>query len=148
MANFAIHAGRGVARAVAFAAIGITALALASPASAQTIVDKHVEVPNCNTSGQLCPPKVGTQFYANEGSIKVEFTANQNHCSDIIAHVFFDYDPWGSNVVHPAQTDGGYEIPIDRTGLHRIDYQGEGITGGCNPGFLGSWGGTIHIEQL
>ena len=82
----------GPSRLAVLATTGLTAVALASPAPAQTIVDKSVEVPNCNTNGQLCPPKVGTQFLATQGFVKVEFTANPNHCSDIAAIMSFDDD--------------------------------------------------------
>jgi len=105
MTNFTFHAGRNVARLAALAATGLAALALASPAPAGTIVDKYVEVPNCNTNGQLCPPKVGTQFLATQGFIKVEFTANPNHCSDITAIMSFDDEAAG---------DGGSCIPAKR----------------------------------
>jgi hypothetical protein len=57
---------------------------------------------------------------AGSGTIKVESTANQSHCSDIIALVFIDGREWGSTIVHPGQTYGGYEIPVDRAGRHIV----------------------------
>lgn len=62
-------------------------------------------------------------------SVRVEFTANQNHCADMIAHIFFDGRQWGSNVGHPGQADGGYEIPA-KNGRHQIGVQAEGLPGG------------------
>jgi hypothetical protein len=131
-------------------------LAFAGPASADVkpITEKSISIQNCNVvgSGQVCPANpdnwaAKTQFYAHEGSIKVEFTGTQNGCSDIIAHVYFDGDEWGSNRVGPGQGDGGYEIPVD-AGLHQVGIQAEGLPGGCNTGSVSGWGGTLRIWQV
>jgi hypothetical protein len=142
---------KAVARNIfAAAAAGFAAVSLAAPASAGPLVlDEYVDVAKCDQkSGQLCPPVVYRQAYIDTPSVKVEFTASGNHCSDIIAHVFVDGREWGSNVVGPGQSDGGYEIPIEPAGLHKFGVQAEGITGGCNTGQLDSWGGALHIEEL
>jgi hypothetical protein len=127
---------------------GVAALALAGPASAVNL-DQYIEVPQCQpATGQLCPQVPTVNFSTqNERSIKVEFTGNRNGCSDIIAHIFFDGNEWGSNRVGPRQTDGGYEIPVT-PGRHTIGVQAEGIEGGCNTGVVTAWGGTVHIESL
>jgi hypothetical protein len=150
---------RAIARAaVIAAATSLAALTLASPASAdETLIgQKYIGIDNCSSegSGQICP--TGTpnsnviqySFSANQPSIKVEFTANANHCSDMIAHLYFDGTEWGSNIVHPGQTDGGYEIPIDRSGIHFVAVRAEGVLGGCNTGTVSAWGGTIRVWQL
>jgi hypothetical protein len=152
---------RAVARAaVIAAATSLAALTLASPASAdETLIgQKYVGIDDCSRfnqgSGQICP--TGTPNYnliqyafeANQPSIKVEFTANANHCADMIAHLYFDGTEWGSNIVHPGQTDGGYEIPIDRSGHHFVAVRAEGVLGGCNTGTVSAWGGTIRVWQL
>lgn len=142
---------KAVARTIfATAATGLTALSLAGPAWAGPLVlDDYVDVAKCvQKSGQVCPPVVYRQAYIDTPSVKVEFTASGNHCSDIIAHVFVDGREWGSNVVEPGHSDGGYEIPIEPAGLHKFGVQAEGIAGGCNTGVLDSWGGTLHIEEL
>jgi hypothetical protein len=161
MTNFTSHARRAGAVAAAAGA----AIALASPASADEILisDKHIGIDNCAAvgSGQFCPAKIGGQTQSQTGtqidgaqnkSIKVEFTANQAHCSDIIAHVFVsspgNVAEWGSNIVHPGGTDGGYEIPLNDSFFHRIDIQAEGVPGGCNTGSVSSWGGELRISQL
>lgn len=142
---------KAVARTIfACVATGFAALSLAGPAWAgPLILDEYVDVAKCvQKSGQLCPPVVYRQAYIDTPSVKVEFTASGNHCSDIIAHVFVDGREWGSNVVGPGRSDGGYEIPIEPAGLHKFGVQAEGITGGCNTGVLDSWGGALHIEEL
>ena len=40
---------------------------------------------------------------------------------------------------------GGYFVDTD-PGTHTVGVQAEGITGGCNEGFVGSWAGTLRIE--
>lgn len=149
--------GRAITVTVTVAAASTT---LAGPVSADEtlMTEKYIAVENCSAvgSGQFCPAtrpswETGTltQFTtpARSDSVKVEFTANQNHCADMIAHIFFDGHEWGSNVVHPGQTDGGYEIPVDY-GLHQIGVQAEGLPGGCNTGSVSAWGGVLRIYQL
>lgn len=140
------------------AVAGAATIMLAGAASAdeKLITEKYLTTEECNAvgAGQFCPADptnywpTKTQFYARNGSIKVDFTANPNHCSDMIAHVFINGKQWGSNIVHPGQSDGGYEIPIDRAGLQQIAIQAEGVPGGCNTGALSAWGGTLRIWQL
>jgi hypothetical protein len=136
----------------AITATGCAALVLAGPASAGPLVlDEYIEVPKCEPFGksyQGCAQVVYRQAYIDSPSVKVEFTASSSHCSSIIARVFVDGREWGSNVVRPGQRDGGYEIPLDRKGLHKFGVQAEGIPGGCNTGAISSWGGTLHIEEL
>jgi hypothetical protein len=147
--------------AVAVATVGVSALALAAPAWAgeYLITEKYIGIENCNVIGlgQICPTrehmKTGWENriqYTNPRnveSIKVEFTANQNHCSDMIAHVYFDGKEWGSNIVHPGGSDGGYEIPSDY-GLHQVAIQAEGVEGGCNTGSVSAWGGVMRVYAL
>lgn len=155
--------GRTLGRTAVVAAVGAAAIALAGPAAAEEklITEKYIFSEECATvgSGQFCPRDgieywpTKTQFFARTPAIKVEFTANQNHCSDMIAHVWiagggYDGSEWGSNIVHPGQTDGGYEIPINESGLHQIGVQAEGVPGGCNTGSVSAWGGTLRIWQL
>jgi hypothetical protein len=144
-----IAGGRVLAcAAIAATTGGVAAVALASPASA-TIIDHYIEVPSCwPPQTQWCDPTPTVPFQAKyDGPVLVEFTANQNHCADMIAHIFVDAKEWGSNRVGPGQRDGGYEIPLTK-GEHWIGVQAEGIEGGCNTGFVSAWGGNLHIETL
>jgi hypothetical protein len=160
MTTTATRTRRAVTRAaVITAATSLAALTLAGPASAdETLIgQKYIGVADCGRqggSGQICPAGTPNNnliqyaFNANQPSIKVEFTANANHCADMIAHLFFDGAEWGSNIVHPGQTDGGYEIPIKRSGSHFVAVRAEGVPGGCNTGTVSAWGGTIRVWQL
>jgi hypothetical protein len=132
------------------AATSCAAVALAGSAPAGPLVlDEDIEVARCGQdSGQRCPPVIYRQAYINTPIVKVEFTASAAHCSDVIAHVFVDGREWGSNVVAPGASDGGFEIPMDKVGLHKFGVQAEGVTGGCNTGKLESWSGNLHIEEL
>jgi hypothetical protein len=136
-------------------ATGFAALAFAGPASAAPLViNKYIEVPHCAQVGsELCPQVPGVTFDNHAKSVNVNFTANANHCSDIIAHVMVDGREWGSNTVGPSQNDGGYEIPLS-PGTHTIGIKAEGVDGGCNPAGVGpdatlsAWGGMLHVEEL
>lgn len=133
-------------------ATGIAALAIAQPAWAApppNVVDQYVEVANCTQpSGQLCPGIPSAIFDPDRPFIKVRFTANPNHCSDIIAHIIVEGRNRGSVVVGPGQSGVVDNIPLRHEGQHYIGVQAEGITGGCNTGKLASWGGNLHIEEF
>ena len=136
--------------AVAAAALAVAALPLAAPAAARPPfpINQYVEVANCTQpSGQLCPGIPSAVIDPRTPTVKVDFSANSGHCSDLIAHIVVDGKPWGSTVVRPGQTGGGFEIPLG-FGQHYIGVQGEGIAGGCNTGRLASWSGNLHIEEI
>ena len=84
-------------------ATGVAALALAAPASAKPYVqDSYIEVPQCQpATSQLCP-QIPTASVGAIMSPTVTFTANSNHCSDIIAHVFIDGAEFGSDLLEPG----------------------------------------------
>jgi hypothetical protein len=143
---------RGLRRTVARIAIAATttalaAIALASPASA---LDRYVEVVGCDQPpGQQKCPAVPSVTFDHEGApgVRIDFTANSSHCSDIIANVLVDGTWVGGIVVGPGEKDGGIIVPLTE-GTHTIGVQGEGLAGGCNTGRLDSWGGTLHVEDL
>jgi hypothetical protein len=149
MSTSHIRTRKGVARAaVAVTTTGVAALALAGPASA-TLIRQYIEVPQCEQpQTQWCKqvPTVNVRAKA-DGPWLVEFTGNQNGCSDIIAHIILDGTEWGNHIVHPGGTDEGYEIPLTK-GNHVIGVQAEGIEGGCNTGAVGAWGGTLLARTL
>ncbi|MDL9935975.1 hypothetical protein QSJ18_04380 [Gordonia sp. ABSL1-1] len=131
--------------AVAAAAVGIAATGLASPAQAQ-VSNYRIDVNDCGAPyTQVCKkvPTVGT--YTKSGRILVEFTADQGHCSDIFAQIVFDGRVWGQARLSAGERDGSYLI---RTypGSHRVGVRAIGIRGGCNVGYLRSWGGNLRIE--
>jgi hypothetical protein len=141
-------------------AICAGSMGLAGPASADTklIRERPIGVADCSTvgSGQICPanPKnnwdVQDQLLVRKPAIFVEFIASPSHCSDIVAHVFFDGREVASSVVGPGQSDGGHEIPVEDSaaGLNMVAVQAEGVTGGCNTGTLASWAGRLRTSQV
>jgi hypothetical protein len=56
--------------------------------------------------------------------MEVVFTANQNHCSDIIAHIVVDGREYVSTKVGPGQRDGGHVFQI-KAGPHVVGVQAE-----------------------
>src|SRR5687768_7104329 len=112
MMTFTAGAGIAVARtAVTAAVFGGAVIALAGPAPARPPfpINQSVGVANCSQpEGQLCPGIPSAVIDPRTPTVKVEFTANGDHCSDIIAHIIVDGQEWGSNVVAPGQSDGGY----------------------------------------
>jgi hypothetical protein len=126
---------------------GVAAVALASPASAVN-VEQYIEVPQCQpATSQVCPQVPEVNFSALKGEfVLVQFTANQNHCADMIAHILLDHYPVGSGRVGPGQTF--QQKPWAGEGNHVISVRAEGVTGGCNTGVVNSWGGTVRIQSL
>jgi hypothetical protein len=143
---------RSAAVAAVFAC-GVAAVGLAAPASADTLADQYVEVPQCqpNTS-QSCPqaPQVHFDLPAG-GKVQASFTANANHCSDIQVRFlkntksmgFYPASDWLQ--AGPGQTVTSPMISDLATGDLKI--QAQGVPGGCNTGHLDAWGGTVHVES-
>ena len=149
-----------IARAAAVAtACALAALTLAGPVAAvpsgdgghvayQQITDDYIEVANCQTTTQICPDIAFVSYWFDSSVAIVDFTANQNHCSDIVAHFMVDGHEVGSRVVGPGQTGTVVIDPLQPVpGPHSIGVKAEGIQGGCNVGYLSSWGGNLHIES-
>lgn len=138
-------AGAAVRICVAVTATGVATLALAIPASAKPFVqDTYIEVPQCQpATSQLCP-QIPTATVGAIMSPSVSFTANANHCSDIIAHIFIDGSEFGSDLLEPGETTP--EFPLESLQSHTVGVQAEGIPGGCNTGHLDAWGGTLHFK--
>jgi hypothetical protein len=137
---------RAIAETCAVVAVtGITALALAGPASAKPFSqDSYIEVPQCQpATSQLCP-QIPTASVGAIMSPTVSFTANTNHCSDIIAHVFIDGVEFGSDLLDPGETTP--DFPLESLQPHTVGIQAEGIPGGCNTGHVDAWGGTLHFK--
>jgi hypothetical protein len=120
-------------------------LALAGPASAKPFVqDSYIEVPQCQpATSQLCP-QIPTASVGAVMAPTVSFTANTNHCSDIIAHVFIDGVEFGSDLLEPGEATP--EFPLEDLQPHTVGIQAEGIPGGCNTGHVDAWGGTLHFK--
>jgi hypothetical protein len=131
---------------------GCTAISLAVTAAAKPLmdIDQYIEVPNCNVAEgtELCPQIPAVSVDPETERMEVAFTANQNHCSDIIAHILVDGREYVSTKVGPGQRDGGHAFRI-KAGPHVVGVQAEGVKGGCNTtGTLLAWGGTLHVQAI
>jgi hypothetical protein len=129
------------------ATIASAGLALASPASAKPFTqDSYIDVPNCpQPQTQLCT----TIPSATVGAVmapSVSFSANGNHCSDMIAHVIVDGQEVGADQVGPGQSTRSYDLASYRS--HTVGVQAEGVEGGCNVGYVSAWGGTLHFKGI
>jgi len=127
------------------AAVGCAGLMLASPASAKPFVqDNYIEVAQCpQPQTQLCT-QIPSASVGAVMSPTVSFTANGNHCSDIIAHVIVDGQEVGADQVGPGQSTRVYDLASFRS--HTVGVQAEGVEGGCNVGYLSAWGGMLHFR--
>lgn len=146
MSGRAIHLRLSIAKGcVVVTASCAMALTLAGPAFAKPYVqDSYIEVPQCNpATSQLCP-QIPTASVGPIMSPVVSFTANSNHCSDIIAHIFIDGVEWGSDLLEPGETTP--DFPLEDLQPHTVGVQAEGIPGGCNTGKVDAWGGTLHFK--
>lgn len=128
-------------------AIGCAALAVAGPAAAKPFSqDSYIDVPSCpQPQTQLC----NTIPTATVGAVmapSVSFSANGNHCSDMIAHVIVDGQEVGADRVGPGQSTPDY--PMDSYRSHTVGVQAEGVEGGCNVGYVSAWGGTLHFKGI
>ncbi|MDT5340012.1 MAG: hypothetical protein QOD90_5517 [Mycobacterium sp.] len=147
MNNFQESARKTIATTAALAAaVGCTALALASPASAQK-TDRHYAVDCPQPFSQTCDKKTQGLSMPTTGPLFVSFTADPNPpaCAPGRARIFIDGNEWGSNIVQPGQNDGGYFIQTS-PGRHVIQVQMDGVLGGCNTGSMSGWSGTLHVE--
>src|SRR5690349_8880463 len=77
-----------------FAAMVAVGVALAPPAAALH-VEQYIEVPQCQpATSQACPQSPEVRFTAGQDErFQVQFTANANHCSDILVRFNVDNYP-------------------------------------------------------
>lgn len=121
-------------------------LVLAPPAAAVHL-EQYIEVPQCTPpSGQDCAQSPEVKFTAGQNdSFRAQFTANANHCSDLLVRFNVDNHPQSDWLrVGPSHTVcSGY---ITRSGDRVLSVTGKGILDGCNTGVSNSWGGTVRID--
>jgi hypothetical protein len=132
-----------------FVGIAAAGVVLAPPAAAEVHLAQYIEVPQCQpAASQDCPQIPEVKFTAGQNDrIQIQFTANANHCSDMLVRFFVDDYPQGDWLrVGPGQTVSS--PTFTRSGDHVLGVRGKGIAGGCNIGVLNSWGGTVHIDSI
>lgn len=130
--------------AIAAATTASAAVALAAPSSADSW-NARITVDPCERPWtQLCKniPSWDTNYSTPSN---VWITASPTHCSDMIAHVRIDGRVVGSDLLGPGKSTAAYKVP---PGKHTVGVQAEGVVGGCNRGFVSSWGGTVHFKTL
>ncbi len=128
--------------------IGTIGVSLAPPAAALHL-EQYIEVPQCQpATSQECPQSPEVRFTAGQNDrIQAQFTANANHCSDILVRFNVDNYPQGDWLrVGPSQTVSSPSF--SRSGDHVLSVTAKGIDGGCNTGVLNSWGGTVRLDSV
>jgi len=139
--------GHGVLAAT-FVGIVTAGMVLAPPAAATLHLEQYIEVPQCTpATGQECPQIPEVNFTAGQDdSIRAQFTANANGCSDVDIRFLVDRYPQSDWIrVSPNQTiSSGY---FRRSGSHVLGVMAKGIEGGCNQGILNAWGGTVRLDS-
>jgi hypothetical protein len=80
------------------------------------------------------------------GLLQVNYSAPREHCSSLRMHFLVDGLPKAtSDVVAPGRSSGYVELGPVEAGEHQLSLQAEGVPGGCNAGFLTSWGGSAMV---
>src|SRR5262245_45718649 len=135
-------------RSSALAALALAAAVLAAGAAAAELTRSFaVGVNGCDDAftSQLCTP-VPTVALPTDGVLRVAFDASLTHCSSIIAHVLIDgVEAFTSGVLAPGQGTGVQDFGPIAAGVHSVGVQAEGVLGGCNPGSLALWAGTLSM---
>jgi hypothetical protein len=81
------------------------------------------------------------------GVLKVEFTALNRLCSDMRLHILLDGVEWETSNYFgmDSKTTGVLDLGTVSSGRHTLKFQPEGRLGGCNTGYLESWGGSLVV---
>ncbi len=106
-------------------------------------------VVNCTSSGQRCSPKKKLTFtLGRNGTLaSIKYTAAATHCSSTLLRVFRK----GRQIAKTGRLEPGEtsERLVTRIGLTKgvttLRFQAQGFVGGCNTGYVGSWGGKITV---
>src|SRR5215475_882367 len=117
------------------------------PAAADLTRSFAVGVNGCDDAftSQLCTP-VPTVALPTDGVLQVAFDASTTHCSDMVAHLLVDgVEQFTSGVLAPGQGTGVLDFGPVAAGVHAVGVQAEGVLGGCNPGSLAIWEGTLSL---
>ena len=106
-------------------------------------------VVNCTSSGQRCSPpkKLSFRLGRNGTLTSIKYTAAATHCSSTLLRVFRK----GRQIAKTGRLEPGEtsERLVTRIGLTRgvttLRFQAQGFVGGCNAGYVSSWGGKIIV---
>ncbi|MEY4747005.1 MAG: Xanthomonas phage, partial [Candidatus Parcubacteria bacterium] len=98
----------------------------------------------CTSSGQLCSPKYAKTVQTSS-ALKINFTTGAGHCSAGYVHAYVDgaYRLKSGLLNGPNVSTGLLDLGPVSNGSHQIELQWEGVVGGCNAGYVSSWGGSL-----
>lgn len=111
-------------------------------------------VVNCNTTDrtpQICDPPKTLRVRVRHGTVRIKrlrYVAATTHCS--AARVLVSLD--GHRIGRTDFVNAGERATVDdlrvtlHRGRHTFRFRVKGRTGGCNTGFVGSWGGKITLK--
>jgi hypothetical protein len=101
----------------------------------------------CLSDSQLCGNRFEIPFDSC-GLLTLEYTTAATHCSDIGMMVYLDgvlvaiTDPLPPGTASPV-----FDLGPVAPGSHVLSLEAYGVEGGCNVGFLESWGGFITLHR-
>jgi len=106
-------------------------------------------VVNCTSSGQRCSPAKKLTFrLGRSGTLtSIRYTTAATHCSSTLLRVFRN----GRQIaktgrLEPGETSERLATHVGLTkGVTTLRFQAQGFVGGCNVGYVGSWGGKITV---
>ena len=109
---------------------------------------------DCNSSDgtpQVCDPPEKLRVRVGRSGVRIKrvrYVASSKHCSAGRVLVSLDGKPIGRtdfvNAGEKATVDG-LKVTLGK-GRHTFSFRIEGRTGGCNIGYVGSWGGKITLK--
>lgn len=144
-----------ISRPIASAVAAAAAVALATPAQAETLPLSEQFSVDCRPTPdqpQVCGAGHWNFFGNPPELVHVRYTASPQHCSDINASVSYEnaqtrvvrLKPGASTAVlvfHRNHYPGDKDYPVDQG----VFVTAQGIPGGCNTGSLSAFGGTVEI---
>jgi hypothetical protein len=137
----------GLVFAALLVALAGTAWSKAPPATRTFSTGQFVV--NCTSTGQVCsPPKKLTLTPPGPGTVtKIRYTTSPQHCSALKLQVLRNGQVVATSKrieagQQTAQFDPGIKVP---KGQSKLGFRAKGFLGGCNTGFVGSWGGKITV---
>jgi len=113
-----------------------------------TIVSQFIERENCG-GGQVCSasPCTGTVVVDRYGPIKLKYTTNDSHCSDVKLDVYVnDEMKVQTGWIVPQGSTEYLDLGTVDPGSYGVKIIATGRSGGCNAGDLGGWGGTLYFQ--
>jgi hypothetical protein len=107
-------------------------------------------VVNCTSTGQTCsPPEKLKVTPPRPGTVtSVRYTSAAEHCSALVLQVVRN----GHVLATSGRIEAGEQTEQFTTSIHvpkgpsKLGFRAKGFTGGCNAGYVGSWGGKITVK--